>query len=208
MTTKAHEVAHRHLDKFIFEKLIRMNNHDKIFLYGEAQIESGSVKKKPDTSYGPVSLPAVHTDKWPTVAIVKGYTESKAKLACDARWWLIETGGDVKTVLMVFVHQRKREIIIERWRMIDRPMRKQEGKKVAEVVQKVVISQVKDQVVHSIGRWNHQTTVVVKFDLVVIWKLWVLWSETEDHLCVSIVTGVVPLCMEREYQMDELRGKV
>ncbi|KXG52311.1 uncharacterized protein PGRI_085950 [Penicillium griseofulvum] len=151
MTTKAHEVAHRELDKYVLERIIRMNNIREIRLYGEAEIESGSVKKNPDNSYGPVSLPAGRTDKWPTVAIETGYTGSKAKLACDARWWLIESGGDVKTVLTVFVHQRKREIIIERWRTIDRPMREQEGKNAAEVVQKVVMSQVKDQLVHITG---------------------------------------------------------
>jgi hypothetical protein len=152
MTTKAHEMAHRQLDKLVLIKLSRMNDlHNEIRSYGAAQIESGSVKKKADTSYGPVNLPAGHTDKWPTVAIETGYPESKSKLARDARWWLIESGGDVKTVFTVFVHQRKKEIIIERWWMIDRSMRTEEGKKVAEVVQKIVMSQVTDQPVHVTG---------------------------------------------------------
>jgi hypothetical protein len=152
LITTAHEVAHRELDKLIIAELTLMNKLvGEIRPYGAAQIESGSVKKRADTSYRPENLPAGRADKWPTVSIETGYTESKAKLAGDARWWLIESAGDVKTVLTIFVHQRKKEIIIERWRMIDRPMRTEQGKKVAEVVQKVVMSQVTDQPVHITG---------------------------------------------------------
>ncbi|KAJ5487329.1 hypothetical protein N7530_001629 [Penicillium desertorum] len=52
MTTEAHEVAHRQLDKLIIIKLSQINDlADEICPCGAAHIESGSIKKRADTTY-------------------------------------------------------------------------------------------------------------------------------------------------------------
>lgn len=66
---------------------------------------------------------------------------SKDTLNADARWWLEESKGDVKTALTVLVSRTRREIIIEDWAMVDRPTRAEPSKQVPHVGQRVVISQ-------------------------------------------------------------------
>ncbi|KAI9930525.1 hypothetical protein ASPWEDRAFT_27045 [Aspergillus wentii DTO 134E9] len=161
MTTQAHEYAHGLFDKLINRKFNAMNDLDlRLGPGGQTEITSGSRSKKADHSYFPLDLPPNRDGKWPTVAIESGYSESKSKLAGDARWWLTESGGDVKTVLTVSVHQTKREIVVKRWGLMNRPTRTDTDKLVPEVVQKVVISQLTNN--HPVRVTNAPLTIPFK----------------------------------------------
>src|SRR6266705_920142 len=52
---------------------------------------------------------------WPTLVFEAGVFESLQKLKNDARWWLSNSGGQVKIVLIFSVQRESRTIQIERW---------------------------------------------------------------------------------------------
>lgn len=52
---------------------------------------SGTVKRA-DKSYEPFHSPDHFSGDWPSIAIEVGLSETKAKLAANARWWLLSLG--------------------------------------------------------------------------------------------------------------------
>ncbi|CDM37298.1 unnamed protein product [Penicillium roqueforti FM164] len=47
------------------------------------------------------------------------------RLAVDARWWLVNAGGDVKTVLLISINGERQALHLERWCLAppyDRPV--------------------------------------------------------------------------------------
>ncbi|GIK05011.1 hypothetical protein Aspvir_009110 [Aspergillus viridinutans] len=119
-----------------------MNRLDlELQVMGQVAITSNGRTKKADQTYRPKVLPQTRSDLWPRVVILAKYSQPRTKLADDTRWWLFESGGDVKTALNITVHQTKREVTIEKWELISRETRQDENKKVAEITQRAVISQ-------------------------------------------------------------------
>lgn len=142
MTTAAHEQAHNALNTLINRKLVLMNGLDlELQVMGQVAITSNGRTKHADQTYRPKDLPQTGSDLWPTVVILARYSQPRTKLADDTRWWLFEAGGDVKTALNITVHQKKREVTIEKWELIPRGTRQDANKKVAEITQRAVISQ-------------------------------------------------------------------
>jgi hypothetical protein len=146
MTTAAHEQAYNALHTMIIRKCAFMNGLDlQLQVTGQAAITSNGRTKKADQTYRPIVLPQPRSGRWPTVVIQcaysHSYSQSGSKLADDARWWLLEAGGDVKTVLTITVHQTRREVIIEKWELIPRGTRQDRNKKVAGVSQRAIMPQ-------------------------------------------------------------------
>jgi hypothetical protein len=56
----------------------------------------------------------------------------------------LEAGGDVKTALTIFVHQTRREVVIEKWELTPRETRQNQNKKVPEITRRAVMSQKTD----------------------------------------------------------------
>jgi hypothetical protein len=54
---------------------------------------------------------------WPTLVIETGLSESLLQLRQDARWWLINSSGDVRIVLVVSISKRKDRVFIEKWQL-------------------------------------------------------------------------------------------
>lgn len=44
-----------------------------------------------------------------------GVFTASAKLQTDAQWWITESGGDVKTVLVTIVNLKEPEVIFQKW---------------------------------------------------------------------------------------------
>lgn len=57
---------------------------------------------------------------WPTVVMETGYATSKRKLDWNARWWLNESEGRVKMVLVTCIQRQRREYLFQRWELVDR----------------------------------------------------------------------------------------
>jgi hypothetical protein len=145
MTTAAHEQAYNALHSMIIRKCAFMNGLDLgLQVMGEVAITSNGRTKKADQTYRPIVLPQLRSDHWPTVVIQCAYSQPRSKLADDARWWLLEAGGDVKTALTIFVHQTRREVVIEKWELIPRETRQNQNKKVPEITRRAVMSQKTD----------------------------------------------------------------
>lgn len=145
IVTEAHEQAHESLNRMITRKFAFMNNLDlKLHMTGQAEKESNGRKKKADKSYRPETLPGGRSNYWHSVLVEAAYSEKGSKLADDARWWLIESAGDVKTVMTIAVYQTTREIIIEIWGLVSRPTRQEKNKRVPDVTQRIVVTQNSD----------------------------------------------------------------
>lgn len=98
MTTEAHEQVHEALHDMFVRKFVLMNGLDlQLHMTGQAEKESNGRRKKADQSYRPKPLPSNRSGYWYSVLIESAYSEKGSKLADNARWWLIESAGDVKT---------------------------------------------------------------------------------------------------------------
>lgn len=145
MKTAAHEQAHEAIHNLIIEKFTLMNLLNRqLQMMGQVSITSNGRTKETDKTYRPRYLPQDRSTLWPTVIIESGFSENKAKLADDARWWLSQAGGDVKAALTISVNKNKKEITVEKWELIPRPTRNDENMKFPEVTGHIFISQQKD----------------------------------------------------------------
>jgi hypothetical protein len=135
VTTEEHETAHTGLCTLMVEKLVGMDGaHKKLVPTGKAEVETTSLVKKADQTFRPFERPPGRSKSWPTLVMVVEYHQSNAKLESDARWWLTESEGDVKTVLAISVNRHKPEIVIQKWGPASA------GDNVPSVLQQVVIS--------------------------------------------------------------------
>jgi hypothetical protein len=103
---RAHEQAYHGMNKILIDKLKAMNVGNDLQLLGTADVKSPERTKRPDLSYLPEQLPAGRPDHSPSVVGECAYSENQSKLACDARWWLDASGGEVKTVLAITVWEK------------------------------------------------------------------------------------------------------
>ncbi|KAF8463461.1 hypothetical protein BDZ91DRAFT_661202 [Kalaharituber pfeilii] len=80
---------------------------------GSSTFHGQSSSKEADTSFKPTCR-SKQTD-WPTIVLESGYTEYLARLRSDARWWLANSAGDVKTVLLISVQEDHQTLKLEQW---------------------------------------------------------------------------------------------
>lgn len=55
------------------------------------------------------------SDKWLTVVIEVGYSESLPKLQVDASFWITESKGDIKIVLVAKIDRSKQQNVLQKW---------------------------------------------------------------------------------------------
>jgi len=53
--------------------------------------------------------------RWPTIVFESGVSESRPRLRTDAGWWMANSSGDVKIVLLLHVSSPKKRIFLEHW---------------------------------------------------------------------------------------------
>ncbi|KAF9242203.1 hypothetical protein DTO006G1_6456 [Penicillium roqueforti] len=123
--TTIHEAAHLTLWQIIWRQLIAMGDGELMAPCGGGTFLSQSKisSKEADTAYKPVTRN--QESDWPTIVLECGYSESMRRLAVDARWWLVNAGGDVKTVLLISINGERQALHLERWCLAppyDRPV--------------------------------------------------------------------------------------
>ena len=115
MPTTIQEAAHLTLWQKIWMQLMAMGAEEVMAPCGAGTFRSQSniSSKEADTAY----KPATRTQKsdWPTIVLESGYSESMRRLVVDARWWLVNAGGDVKTVLLIWINGERQALHLERW---------------------------------------------------------------------------------------------
>lgn len=114
--TRCQEIVNNHLLDLMLTRLYPMNSADiSLTFYGRSETETPSRVKKPDKSFLPEKLPSSRSDRWPSFVMEAGLSTASAKLQADAKWWIAESEGDVRTVLVTTVNPKKPEIVIQKW---------------------------------------------------------------------------------------------
>lgn len=115
VTTRYQEIAYNHLVNLMMMQLSSMDKANlSLDFIGRSEMETSSRVKKPDNSVRPKERPST-PESWPSLVMEVGISTASAKLQTDAQWWITESEGDVKTVLVTIVNLKKPEIIIQKW---------------------------------------------------------------------------------------------
>jgi hypothetical protein len=80
---------------------------------GATTFKTPRVSKEGDSTFKPLSIRPRKVD-WPTIVLESGWFESLTKLRQDARLWLENSRGDIKTVLLFSISRTARTMIIEK----------------------------------------------------------------------------------------------
>jgi len=109
-----HEETHLLFSHQFMDKLRPMGvSFADIIPVGAGRFYGRRSSKEGDSAFKPRSRRLIKD--WPTIVFESGLSESLAKLRSDAKWWLIESRGQVKIVVLFSVKPARREIRIEKW---------------------------------------------------------------------------------------------
>ncbi|KAN0075134.1 hypothetical protein V8E54_007745 [Elaphomyces granulatus] len=117
LVSEPHERAHRTLGRQIEHRMF----HPMQLSFSEF-LDIGSSKytgqnqsaKEGDTAWKNILLRPKQGD-WPCVVIEAGLSESLPRLRVDASWWIQNSGGQVKMVLLIWIQPSLKKVAIEKW---------------------------------------------------------------------------------------------
>ena len=116
LPTAKHEAAHLSFGGKVNRKLEGMGlPEDSLYGIGATTFVGSSSSKEGDSTYKP--LCRTREEDWPTLVVEAGYSEKLAKLRADAEWWLINSGGKVKIVIIISIEEEEKSLLIEQWCM-------------------------------------------------------------------------------------------
>ncbi|CUS15658.1 unnamed protein product, partial [Tuber aestivum] len=81
---------------------------------GSTTYQGVKCAKEADAAFEP-RLPGPYDRYWPTLVVECGVSESLKRLRVDSDWWLQNSEGAVKTVLVFSVSKATRHIHLEQW---------------------------------------------------------------------------------------------
>ncbi|KAI0096317.1 hypothetical protein F4776DRAFT_560028 [Hypoxylon sp. NC0597] len=110
--THAHEMLHRILYEKFHEKVPARENTWRT--KAATTFRAGRDRGEGDSTGGPIPERRGH-DKWPTLVIEAGVSESLAQLRLDTQWWFAASNHDVKIVLLAKLDSSQRMITVEKW---------------------------------------------------------------------------------------------
>lgn len=112
MPSEKHESAHITLADEIQEKDIQWGipRENRLKGLGGTTFSGRGSSKEADTTFRPISRPI---GGWPTIVFESGLSEGLARLRADARWWLMNSGGDVNIILIISVKPAQMRLLIE-----------------------------------------------------------------------------------------------
>jgi hypothetical protein len=100
---------------FTSVSLLRLNVSASLLATGSARCgRRGRRSKEADVSYTPLSRP-LEDDAWPSLVIEAGVSKSLAMLRTDAAFWITNSDGRTRIVIVLSVNRRDRQILVERW---------------------------------------------------------------------------------------------
>ncbi|OJI97990.1 hypothetical protein ASPVEDRAFT_880478 [Aspergillus versicolor CBS 583.65] len=145
-----HETTSNRLNLMIMEALPRRLRR-ALSMRGETGYQSATRQKCADQAYVPKRLPSGRSNHWPSMVIECGWSETRAKLERDCRWWLHDSDGDVKIALSISVHMRRKQIIIQKWESFQLQTRAGQAQTGERLAQTIVLSQVRDHPIRLTG---------------------------------------------------------
>ncbi|KAJ5825471.1 hypothetical protein N7474_002609 [Penicillium riverlandense] len=108
-----HEIAERTLEFGVNAELLSMGLATSVVLTGSGRIRGNACSKEPDGTWRHKSLPAGRTTEWPSVVIETGVSEGWTQLKRDAEWWINNSHGQVKLVILIRANKSLPEIKYE-----------------------------------------------------------------------------------------------
>jgi hypothetical protein len=118
LPSTGHEKAHGNLATTVIEKIVLMGMRAmELDFVGATRFRGRNSSKEGDSGYKPYSLRPNDAD-WPTIVFESGKSESLRRLRFDASWWLTESGGDVKIVIIISIQRTQNaqsRLQIEKW---------------------------------------------------------------------------------------------
>jgi hypothetical protein len=116
MPSAKHESAHLSFGMELAAKVIGMGmSHRELRPFGGTRYLGNTSSKEGDSCYKPSSREN-ETD-WPTIVFESGLSESLQHLRSDAKWWLENSGGDVKIVVLISIKPADKRLQIEKWEL-------------------------------------------------------------------------------------------
>ncbi|KAJ5584925.1 uncharacterized protein N7459_004725 [Penicillium hispanicum] len=109
--------------------------------------DNGSVmvrRKRADQTVHPFSVPPPRTMQWPSLILETSYTEPRRHIMEELRLWLLASNNEVKFAMAAFVNQRRQNISIEQWELIDRPTETVQHRYTLNKVQGISVEKPKD----------------------------------------------------------------
>ncbi|KAG0134864.1 hypothetical protein HOY82DRAFT_635142 [Tuber indicum] len=116
----ADEMANVLFGSIIRRKSLEMGLQFEFVGTGSRTITSPAGRKEGDSTYAPFEF-RHSKESWPTLVVESGVSQSLARLVVDSHWWLENSGGDVKIVILISVSRAARRIHFEKWEMVTTP---------------------------------------------------------------------------------------
>jgi hypothetical protein len=114
-----HEGVARQFVAMFDKKLVLLGVDDSLDPTGSGRFgRRGGRSKEADVGYKPCSRRRKHD--WPSFVIEVGVSESLAMLRRDAAFWISNSDGRTRIVIVLSVNQRDRRILVERWEEVPR----------------------------------------------------------------------------------------
>ncbi|KAE8154717.1 hypothetical protein BDV25DRAFT_94203 [Aspergillus avenaceus] len=114
---RAHEAATRALEFLIVQEASRQGLDDQLLAVGSETIKEDPYSKEGDAAFIPQGPIPGRDDKWPTLVIETGLSESLLRLRVDASWWLTMSSGLVKMVIIISIDRAQPKILLECWKL-------------------------------------------------------------------------------------------
>ncbi|KAH8811487.1 hypothetical protein F5884DRAFT_749862 [Xylogone sp. PMI_703] len=116
LVTELHEKAHLTLAEEVVLRRSNMNvQRAECQSLGSSRYRGVNASSKEGDSTFRNRLIRPNDGDWPSLVIEAGYSESFPKLRMDMEWWIGNSAGDVKIVLLIKVSPTVRRATIEKW---------------------------------------------------------------------------------------------
>jgi hypothetical protein len=116
MPSAKHETAYISLASRVNHKLKGMGLPiESLYGMGGTRYVGSNSSKEGDSAYKPICRP--REVEWPTLVFEAGLSESLRRLRTDAHWWLVNSAGDVKIVMVISIIPARKSLQIEQWCM-------------------------------------------------------------------------------------------
>ena len=116
MPSGKHESAHLSFSDELRAKLFGMGiSHRELRPMGGTRYPGHTSSKEGDSCYKPSSRKK--EANWPTIVIESGLSESLQRLRYDARWWLENSDGKVKIVVIILIKLADKRLQVEKWEL-------------------------------------------------------------------------------------------
>jgi hypothetical protein len=100
-------------------KLFRLDVRASLLATGSGRFgHRGGRSKEADIGYKPISREM--EDDWPSFVVEVGESESLAMLRSDAAFWITNSDGRTRIVIVLSINRRDRQILVERWEEVPR----------------------------------------------------------------------------------------